>query len=332
MAVISISKIQVRRGQELQTGIPQLSPGEFGWAEDTEHLYIGKRIVEGAVDDNNTRILTENDLDYQTISENVFSYIRQYLSTGTTIASTSTYKYRDGISYVKSQISTIAVKLDNWVSLTVYGVKETSTGTDITTALQEAVYSLFAGKDSSNNGVHGASPFVTNIPDTRRQLIIPAGRYVVTEIIDLPPFTSLVGEGPELTTIQFIPDPILTPPAMFRTVDANGNSFSSGNMDPSIFDGGNARNISIEGMTLEFTATNVVSVPLLSLDQVTDVNIMNVNFSTGNLSTMTQYGTAIQIQSDIVSDIRNAPAGNINIENCKFSHGHQDHTKSVEMR
>ena len=320
MAVISISKIQVRRGQELQTGIPQLDPGEFGWAEDTEHLYIGKRIIEGAVDDTNTRILTENDLDYQNISKNVFSYIRQYLSTGTAVASTSTYKYRDGISYVKSEISTIAVKLDNWVSLTDYGVKESSTGTDITTALQEAIYSLFAGKDAADDGVAGASPFVTNIPDTRRRLIIPPGSYVVTEVVDLPPFTSLVGEGPELTTIQFIPDPILTPSAMFRTVDANGNSFSSGSMDPSILDGENSRNISIEGMTLEFTATNIVNVPLLSLEQATDVNIRNVNFSTANLSTMTQYGNAISMQSDIVSDVNNAPAGNINIENCKFSY------------
>ena len=41
MAVVQISKIQVRRGEENQTGIPQLAGGEFGWAEDTENLYIG---------------------------------------------------------------------------------------------------------------------------------------------------------------------------------------------------------------------------------------------------------------------------------------------------
>ena len=40
MAVIEIAKIQVRRGQENLTGIPQLAPGEFGWAEDTENLSI----------------------------------------------------------------------------------------------------------------------------------------------------------------------------------------------------------------------------------------------------------------------------------------------------
>ena len=46
MAVIEIAKIQVRRGQESVTGVPQLDPGELGWAEDTQHLYIGKRIVD----------------------------------------------------------------------------------------------------------------------------------------------------------------------------------------------------------------------------------------------------------------------------------------------
>jgi hypothetical protein len=58
MAVIEIAKIQVRRGQEHVTGVPQLDPGEFGWAEDTQNLYIGKRISEGASSDENTRILT----------------------------------------------------------------------------------------------------------------------------------------------------------------------------------------------------------------------------------------------------------------------------------
>lgn len=62
MAVVEIAKIQVRRGQENTGGMPQLSPGEFGWAEDTQHLYIGKSITEGAVDNNNTRILTEVDI------------------------------------------------------------------------------------------------------------------------------------------------------------------------------------------------------------------------------------------------------------------------------
>jgi hypothetical protein len=315
MAVISISKIQVRRGQELQTGIPQLSPGEFGWAEDTEHLYIGKRIIEGAVDDTNSRILTQKDLEDDTIAQNVFSYIQKYASTGTAVASTSSYKYRDKVSYVPSTTSTIAIKLDNWVSLTDFGVKETSTGTDITTPLQLAIYSLFQGKDSQGTPIPG-----NNIPDTRRQLIIPAGNYVVTEVIDLPPFTSIIGEGQDLTTIQFNPDPITNPPAMFRTVDANGNSFTSGTHDPAQGSGLNARNISIEKLTLQYVSTNTSDSPLLSLDEVINVDIKNVNFRTSNsATTATVYGTAIKIQSSMVSDPSITSSGNINIERCKFT-------------
>jgi hypothetical protein len=62
MAVIEIARIQVRRGQENQTGIPLLSGGEFAWGADTENLYIGLRREDGGARDANVRILTENDL------------------------------------------------------------------------------------------------------------------------------------------------------------------------------------------------------------------------------------------------------------------------------
>ena len=49
MAVIEVAKIQVRRGQEGVTGLPQLDSGEFGWALDAQNLYIGNgALAEGA--------------------------------------------------------------------------------------------------------------------------------------------------------------------------------------------------------------------------------------------------------------------------------------------
>jgi hypothetical protein len=117
MAILEIAKIQVRRGEENVTGIPQLDPGEFGWAQDTEHLYIGKRISEGAKDDNNTRILTEND--QATIIDNLGTTLRSFLSTST-VASTATYKYRVSDAHIHSNTSSISIKLDNAVSLTDY--------------------------------------------------------------------------------------------------------------------------------------------------------------------------------------------------------------------
>jgi hypothetical protein len=35
MAVVQISRIQVRRGQKQVTGMPQLASGEIAWAVDT---------------------------------------------------------------------------------------------------------------------------------------------------------------------------------------------------------------------------------------------------------------------------------------------------------
>ena len=63
MAVVQISKIQIRRGQKNQgSGLPQLSSGELGWAIDTQELYIGNgAVAEGAPQVGNTKVITEHD-------------------------------------------------------------------------------------------------------------------------------------------------------------------------------------------------------------------------------------------------------------------------------
>jgi hypothetical protein len=63
MAVVQISRIQVRRGQKNSgIGVPQLSSAEFAWAVDTQELFIGNgSVAEGAPAVGNTKILTEHD-------------------------------------------------------------------------------------------------------------------------------------------------------------------------------------------------------------------------------------------------------------------------------
>ena len=63
MAIVSISRIQVRRGKKnTSTGFPQLASGEFGWAIDTQELYIGNGSVsEGSPYVGNTKLLSEHD-------------------------------------------------------------------------------------------------------------------------------------------------------------------------------------------------------------------------------------------------------------------------------
>ncbi len=58
MAVITVSKIQVRSG--LQEDLPALDTGEFGWCVDTQRLFIGKgTLAEGAPVTGVTEVLTE---------------------------------------------------------------------------------------------------------------------------------------------------------------------------------------------------------------------------------------------------------------------------------
>lgn len=58
MAVITVSKIQVRSGY--QEDLPALDTGEFGWCVDTQRLFIGKgTLAEGAPTTGVTEILTE---------------------------------------------------------------------------------------------------------------------------------------------------------------------------------------------------------------------------------------------------------------------------------
>jgi hypothetical protein len=259
MAVLEIARIQIRRGQELQTGIPQLEPGEFGWAEDTEHLYIGKRITEGAVDDTNTRILTENDLNlFSTLANNTYTVH-------------SSYRYRSGTDYIESVQTTVQGKLDSFnPSLTDFGLEISSTGTDITDYFRHAIQQIFLNP--------------SNLIDARRQLVIPPGNYVVSDVVTLPPYASITGSGPDLTSITFIS----TASNLFQTVDAYGNTFESQNMQP----GKDASQyVNISDMSLKFSSSMTTAFSLISLDNVKNAVVKNVRLITDfNEATTTTYG------------------------------------------
>lgn len=58
MAIVQISRIQIRRG--LKQDLPQLASAEMGWSVDTQQLYIGNGTKEeGAPTTGVTEILTE---------------------------------------------------------------------------------------------------------------------------------------------------------------------------------------------------------------------------------------------------------------------------------
>lgn len=290
MAVIEIAKIIVRRGQELQTGIPQLDAGEFGWAQDTEHLYIGKRIAEGATTDQNTRILTENDLN---------NFMSVVLNTSTAY---SKYQYREFDSHINATTSTVATQLDTWVNLTSYGlIPSTSTNVDITLFLQTAVADLF---------YNGAADSWQR-QDARRELRIPAGSYLITQAIDLPPYTTIVGEGTSLTKIVFNN----SEQSLFRTVDANGIRYD---LAPDGMSSGayRAGNITLRGITFEFANTLPYAQSLISLDNADTALIEYCNFGVVNATVPAQLGVGINMRGRGASGAE--LCRNIVVRECKF--------------
>ena len=86
MAVVQISRIQIRRGQKnVGSGIPQLAGGELGWAVDSQELYIGNGAVsEGAPAVGNSKIITEHDNLFELADQ--YTYLSgEIVQTGETI-------------------------------------------------------------------------------------------------------------------------------------------------------------------------------------------------------------------------------------------------------
>ena len=292
MPIIEIARIQVRRGLENTTGIPQLAAGEFGWAEDTQHLYIGKRIVEGANSDDNTRILTEFDL--RSISD--------ILSNASTATVNTPYQYRGGVSYISTwtSVRSVQAKLDDTVSLCDFGVLTTSTAVDIAHNIKSAVKAIFDNPSSKD--------------DARRALKIPAGNYIISQMVDLPPRTVLIGEGRGITNLIMSPQ---NADSMFRTVDGLGHAFSDNNMQSGST---SSREILISDMSLSYSSGNSNNNPLISLDNTQNARVTNVGFNTVNADYMNPIstGTALAIRGNIGSDESTFLCRNIVITNCLF--------------
>ena len=167
MAVVSISRIQIRRGKKNSgTGLPQLASGELAWAIDAQELYIGNGSVsEGAPAVGNTKVLTDKD--------NIFSYAENY-------------EYRDGEVDTGNTVRTLQSRLDDRVSVRAFGA--IGDNTVQTTKLQRAITELFLNSN----------------PLDRTVLHLDPGEYVIDSTIYLPPHTTIVGAGKDKTIIRMV--------------------------------------------------------------------------------------------------------------------------------
>ena len=159
MAVIQISKIQVRRGQKnSNSGIPQLSSAEFAWAVDSQELFIGNgSVLEGAPYVGNTKILTEHD--------NILELANSYQFAN------------DDTSITLSVPRTLQNKLDEYVSVTDFGAVGDGS-TDCVLAFETAFTQLFRNANTNY----------------RKVLIIPNGEYLFNGNLVIPSDAVIQGE------------------------------------------------------------------------------------------------------------------------------------------
>jgi hypothetical protein len=173
VAVIQISKIQVRRGKAEGQGssLPQLASGELGWAVDTQALYIGNgSVTEGAPAVGNTEILTEHSDIFQLA--NTYTYKNNVIvQTGPTASAPVERSLQD--------------RLDDIVDARSFGI--IGDESDCSVALQRAIDQLFLNPATQAN------------PNSRVTLVLAPGEYTLSTTIYLPPYTSIKGAGKDKT-------------------------------------------------------------------------------------------------------------------------------------
>jgi hypothetical protein len=175
VAIVQISRITQRKG--LESDLPQpLAGAELGWAIDQRRLFIGNGTLEdGAPVVGNTEVLTE--------FSDILSFATQYIYQGAAAG----YTVQTGSTPGDPVAQSLQSRLDSIAVITAFGATGDGT-TDVTADINRALFQMFCRS--------------TN-PAARRSLYFPAGVYVITDTLNIPPNCQLYGDGPDSTIISF---------------------------------------------------------------------------------------------------------------------------------
>jgi hypothetical protein len=273
MSIVNITRLQVRRGD--LADLPQLASAELGWAIDTQQLFIGNgALAEGAPFVGNTEVLTERS--------NILGGFSEYSFQGNSV----------GVSIDTQVTRTLEDRLDDYVSVRAWGAD--GNGVNSGTQINKALADLYGP---------------TGDQQTRIALYIPAGVYLVSAPITLPPNTYIFGDGMGNTIIRCGG----SGPA-FRTVDSDleyGVEMGA-NLDLSL---GQSlpKNILLRDLTIQHTQNQ----NLTDFQSTTDMIFDRVEF-VGVFSNLTDTAYSTQTGLSFVSPSGPTASGRIKLSNCKF--------------
>lgn len=284
MAVVQISRIQIRRGKKdgpredsIETGWTgvKLASAEMAWCIDTRQLYIGNgELSEGAPKVGNTEILTARS--------NLFDIAK-------------TYSYRR--VHTETQ-RTLQQRLDERVNAESFGVQPVIGGmgdqsqADRTRAIQEAINRLYL------DSVQGSSDNF----NIRAVLEFGPGVYEFNSPIYLHSYTHIVGAGPGRTIFKYTGTG-----SAFRLT--NDDTYVDDSSVPSSTYENQCRSIILKNFSMELTRNNVTA---LLLESVRDSEFNNIEI----FSAWTEYDS----DRDSVAIELIATTDQITCQNNTFDH------------
>lgn len=285
MAIVQISRIQQRKG--LQIDLPQLAGAELGWSVDERRLFIGNgTLEEGAPVVGNTEILTE------------FSNILEFDTTYTYRGEAAGYEVQTGPTPAQPVSQSLQSRLDSYAVVTDFGARGDGV-TDDTAAINRALFQLYCRQ--------------TN-PQIRRSLFFPAGVYLVSESILIPPYATLYGEGPTASIIRLdVASDISTLNAyVARTAD----SLQQFGVNIGVNAAQPPTDITISNMGFD----SLQETDVFLVDQATNVKIDNTAFS-GPLSSASIIDPLLRGDIACVrfNSTTNFVTTNVTFDSCQFS-------------
>jgi hypothetical protein len=282
MAIVQISQITNRLG--LNTDLPQLAGAELGWSTDTRQLYIGNgTLEEGAPVIGNTEILTE------------FSDILNLSASYTYKGTAAGYTVQTGPTSGTPVTLSLQNWLDQFASVLDFGAKGDGL-TDDTAAINRALNQLYC---------------IQANPQIRRSLFFPAGVYIISGTINIPPYATLYGEGPDNSIIQMVATgSAVGTTCVAQTADSlqqTGANIGNGGATP-------PTDITIANMAFQSLDATM---DIFLAESVTNSEFRSVGFygegTTGTLTSATADTSCVLLASQMVT------TSDILLDGCRFS-------------